>query len=160
MATWPSPRSPSVWPCTWTGPWWWPPRCRRAGWCSTTSLGGRLGRAHAVELPDGGSQFRSRDFFPALLAELAAGQERSLGGPLDSGAIPPVPEEAVVYVHTATVSDGTLAVADRELSFAPGSSGWSLAPGQERRFYELLLRGGSAAELFGGPAAGARVLLG
>src|SRR5918999_425200 len=48
---------------------------------------------------------------------------------------------------------GTLEVADRELSFAPGSSGWPLASGEERRFYELLLRGGSAAELFGGPAA-------
>jgi hypothetical protein len=153
-------------------------------------LRGRLGRAHTVQLPGGGSQFRSRDFFPALLAELAAGRDRSLGGTLDPGAIPPVPEETVVYVdgygnlktswtdppapsgtkvavtiggrsHTATVSDGTFEVADRELSFAPGSSGWPLAPGQERRrFYELLLRGGSAVELFGGPAAGARVLLG
>ena len=62
--------------------------------------------------------------------------------------------------HTATVSDGTFEVADRELSFAPGSSGWPLASGGERCFYELLLRGGSAAELFGSPAAGARVGLG
>jgi hypothetical protein len=152
-------------------------------------LGGRLARAQVVELPGSGSQFRSRDFFPALAAELAAGDERSLGRPLDPWAILPVPAETVVYVdgygnlktswsdppapsgtkvavtigdrsHTATVSDGTFEVADRELSFAPGSSGWPLPSGGERRFYELLLRGGSAAELFGGPGAGARVRLG
>ena len=152
-------------------------------------LGDRLARAHLVELPGSGSQFRSRDFFPALLAELAGGDERSLGRPLGPGAIPDVPAETVVYVdgygnlktswsslpapsgtkvavtigdrsHTATVSDGTFEVADRELSFAPGSSGWPLASGEERRFYELLLRGGNAAELFGRPAAGARVGLG
>lgn len=149
----------------------------------------RLARAQVVELPGSGSQFRSRDFFPALLAELAAGDERALRQPLGPGAIPPVPAETLVYVdgygnlktswstppapsgtkatvtigdrsHTATVSDGTFEVADRELSFAPGSSGWPLASGEDRRFYELLLRGGSAAELFGGPPAGARVRVG
>jgi len=152
-------------------------------------LRGRLGRVHVVELPGSGSQFRSRDFFPALLAELVAGDEGSLGRPLDPGAIAPVPDQVVAYVdgygnlktswssppaqsgtgvqvtigdltRTATVSDGTFEVADSELSFAPGSSGWPLASGEDRRFYELLLRGGSAAELFGHPAAGARVLLG
>ena len=152
-------------------------------------LRGRLARVHAVELPGSGSQFRSRDFFPALAAELAAGHQRSLRQPLDPQAIAPVPEETVVYVDgygnlktswssppapsgstvtvtiggrssTATVSDGTFEVASSELSFAPGSSGWPLASGEERRFYELLLRGGSAAALFGHPAAGERVLLG
>ena len=152
-------------------------------------LGDRLGRAHAVDLPGGGSQFRSRDFFPALAAQLAAGDERSLGRRLDPQAIPPVPAETVVYVdgygnlktswssppapsgtkvtvtigdrsHPASVSDGTFEVASSELAFAPGSSGWPLAAGGERRFFELLLRGGSAAGLFGNPAAGAPVLLG
>ena len=152
-------------------------------------LRGRLGRVHAVELPGSGSQFRSRDFFPALLAELVAGDERSLRRALDPEAVAPVPERAVVYVdgygnlktswstppapsgtrvevtigeatRTATVSDGTFEVASSQLAFAPGSSGWPLASGEDRRFYELLLRGGSAADLFGHPAAGARVLLG
>ena len=152
-------------------------------------LRGRLERVGAVEIGGSGSQFRSRDFFPAVLAELAAGDERSLRRPLDPDAIAPVPDETVVYVDgygnlktswssppapsgatvavtvgghtsTATVSDGTFEVADDELAFAPGSSGWPLPGGGERRFYELLLRGGSAAELFGGPAAGARVRLG
>ena len=152
-------------------------------------LGDRLARASTVEIPGSGSQFRSRDFFPAVLAELVAGEERSLRRPLDPGALAPVPEETVVYVdgygnlktswsnppaasgttvrvtvggrtETATVSDGTFEVASSELSFAPGSSGWPLASGEDRRFYELLLRGGSAADLFGHPAAGARVLLG
>ena len=149
----------------------------------------RLRRLHAVEIPGSGSQFRSRDFFPALLAELTAGDERSLRDPLDPRAIPPVPDQTVVYVdgygnlktswtappapsgttvpvtigglsRPAVVSDGTFEVASSELSFAPGSSGWPIPSGGERRFYELLLRGGSAAERFGHPPAGARVLLG
>jgi hypothetical protein len=38
------------------------------------------------------------------------------------------------------------------MSFAPGSSGWD-----GRRFYELLLRGASAAERPGFPASGTPV---
>ena len=143
-------------------------------------------RLHAVDIPGTGSQFRSRDFFPALIAELVHGEERSLRQALGPDAVPPVPERTVVYVDgygnlktswseppapggssvevtiggaacTATVSDGTFEVASDELAFAPGSSGWRLRQGGERRFYELLLRGGSAAALFGHPRAGARV---
>lgn len=57
---------------------------------------------------------------------------------------------------TAIVSDGTFAVAEGEPAFAPGSSGWI---GRRGRlcFYELLLRGGSAAERFGRPSAGSPV---
>jgi hypothetical protein len=42
------------------------------------------------------------------------------------------------------------------LAFAPGSSGW-LGRRGARRFYELLLRGGSAAARFGHPIPGADV---
>lgn len=57
----------------------------------------------------------------------------------------------------AVVSDGTFAVPEGETSFAPGSSGWRTRDGDDRRFYELFARGGSAADLFGGPTAGATV---
>jgi hypothetical protein len=45
------------------------------------------------------------------------------------------------------------------LAFAPGSSGWSDADGNEVRWMELFLRGGSAWEAFGRPDAGAHLEL-
>ncbi|WP_331272120.1 hypothetical protein [Motilibacter aurantiacus] len=138
-----------------------------------------------VEVPPSGSQFRSRDAFPALLPRLLA-RDPALGTrPLDPATVPPPPEGSVAYVDgygnlkttwssapapsgttvtvtiggrslAATVSDGTFDVPAGEMSFAPGSSGWTGRDG-EVRWYELLLRGRSAAEAFGFPAAGARV---
>lgn len=55
------------------------------------------------------------------------------------------------------VSDGTFAVAAGEQSFAPGTSGWATRDGGVIRWYDLLARGGNAAELFGFPAAGTPV---
>jgi S-adenosylmethionine hydrolase len=57
----------------------------------------------------------------------------------------------------ATVTDGTFEVAVGELAFAPGSSGWPRRGASPLRFFELFLRGGSAAERFGGPRAGTTV---
>ncbi len=140
---------------------------------------------HAVDVPDAGSQFRSRDLFPGVVAELARGDQSCLGAEVDNTLIPPAPENAVAYVDgygnlkttwsdapaeigdrvqvsvggavaVATVSDGTFAVHQGEMSFAPGSSGWDVGDGPQV-FYELLLRGGSAAERLGHPPGGARV---
>lgn len=139
-----------------------------------------------VAVSASGSQFRSRDLFPAAVAELAGGDRRSLGELVPPELIPPPPERAVAYVDgygnmkttwphppvevgnrvevsvgactaTATVSDGTFAVPHGEMSFAPGSSGWERPRRRQRQFYELLLRGGSAWERLGRPDAGAIV---
>ena len=141
---------------------------------------------YEVVVPESSSQFRSRDVFPALVAKLARGNREVLGDPVPRRLVPDVPERTVVYVDGygnlktswtgppaevgarvrvrvaaaegwAVVSDGTFAVPEGETSFAPGSSGWRTADGEERRFYELFARGGSAAELFEHPAAGAAV---
>jgi hypothetical protein len=141
---------------------------------------------HEVDVPQTSSQFRSRDAFPALLPRLVAGDASVLGERLDPAALPPVPERAVAYVDgygnlkttwlkppadpgtrvrvrigevelDATVGGGTFAVPAGELSFAPGSSGWTTRTGDELRWCELLARGGSAAELFGGPEPGTAV---
>jgi S-adenosylmethionine hydrolase len=138
-----------------------------------------------VHVGDAGSQFRSRDLFPEVVAAIAHGDESRLGTELDPDLIPPAPERAVAYVDGygnlkttwveapaasgtevevtigdtttgAVVSDGTFEVGEGDLSFAPGSSGWS-TPSGDLRFFELLLRGGSAAERFGHPGAGASV---
>jgi S-adenosylmethionine hydrolase len=139
---------------------------------------------HEVQVPPSGSQFRSRDVFPPLVARLAAGDDAVLGESLATDGIPPVPERTVVYIDGygnlktswtappapngtrvrvtvggapafATVSDGTFEVPEGELAFAPGSSGWPDPDGQQQRFYELFLRGASAAERLGGSRAGA-----
>jgi len=60
---------------------------------------------------------------------------------------------------TAIVSDGSFSVAEGELALAPGSSGWPLPGGGERRFLELFLRGGSAATRLGHPAPGTPVVV-
>lgn len=141
---------------------------------------------HEVAVPATSSQFRSRDAFPALLPRLLAGDASVLGRRLDPALLPPVPDRAVAYVdgygnlkttwrqppaepgtrvrvrvgaveRDATVGGGTFAVPAGELSFAPGSSGWTTRTGQELRWCELLARGGSAAALFGGPVPGTAV---
>ncbi|MFI5496276.1 S-adenosyl-l-methionine hydroxide adenosyltransferase family protein [Actinoplanes sp. NPDC051859] len=132
----------------------------------------------AVNVPDAGSQFRSRDVFPAAVAGLARGDDDLLG---EAVTVAPAPERAVAYTDgygnlkttwydapaevgatvrvrigqaevEAVVSDGVFTVPAGTLSFAPGSSGWA-----GRSCYELFARGGNAAELFGNPASGTRV---
>lgn len=59
--------------------------------------------------------------------------------------------------QTATVSDGSFAVEQGQLAFAPGSSGWEGGEGGVIRWMELFLRGGNAWEAFGRPAVGERI---
>jgi hypothetical protein len=59
--------------------------------------------------------------------------------------------------HEARVSEGVFAVPYGQLAFAPGSSGWPLAEGNEIRWMELFLRGGNAWELYKRPPVGAAV---
>lgn len=136
-----------------------------------------------LDVPSSGSQFRSRDFLPAAVGRLVAGHRDALRGPVPSGHVPPLPENAVAYVDgygnvkttidsppadsgarvlvrvgemsaTAIFTDGTFAVAEGELALAAGSSGWTSRQGTGRRFFELFLRGGSAAQRFADPAPG------
>jgi len=141
---------------------------------------------HEVVIPETGSQFRSRDAFPPLIARLAADDEDVLGDVVSPGSVPGPPERVVLYTDgygnlktswteppaevgtrvtvragaataAATVSDGTFGVPAGELAFAPGSSGWRSRSGADVVFYELLLRGGNAARVLDCPAAGTSV---
>ena len=134
----------------------------------------------AVDVPAEGSQFRSRDVFPAAVAALVRDQGKIVG---DVVAVPPPPRRCVLYVdgygnmktswydppasvgtrvqvrigdvrREAVVSDGVFAVAPGTMSFAPGSSGWSRGSSEKRTCYELFDRGGNAHELFGAPPSG------
>ncbi|MBD1837547.1 SAM-dependent chlorinase/fluorinase [Coleofasciculus sp. FACHB-64] len=57
----------------------------------------------------------------------------------------------------ATMSDGSFAVEPGQLAFAPGSSGWKNAQGEETRWIELFLRGGNAWESFKRPSVGTQI---
>lgn len=58
----------------------------------------------------------------------------------------------------AIYADGSFAVPDGYLAFAPGSSGWPSADGQQQlQWMELFLRGGSAWDKFNRPRIGTSV---
>ena len=149
-------------------------------------LGDQASVMSEVLFSGAGSQFRSRDFFPELLACILADDRSVVGEPLARTAVPAIPDERIVYVDgygnlktswysapvpsghmveitiggstvEATVTDGTFEVAIGQVAFAPGSSGWTSRSGANRWFYEVFLRGGSAADRFGRPRAGAHV---
>lgn len=155
-----------------------------AGYSLSFVIGEAL-EAHLLDIPAGGSQFRSRDLLPEAIGRLVAGDDDVRGAPLAAADVPSVPEGVVAYIDgygnlkttitappaasgtrvvvriagvtaTAVVSDGTFAVSEGELSLAPGSSGWSGRSG-EFVVHELFLRGGSAARRFGGPPTGSPI---
>ena len=78
-------------------------------------------------------------------------------GALDVPSGTAVPVRIGTRELSAAVSDGSFEVEEGQLALAPGSSGWTAAGGEETRWMELFLRGGSAWEAFGHPAIGARV---
>ncbi|CAA9514995.1 MAG: hypothetical protein AVDCRST_MAG69-2714 [uncultured Solirubrobacteraceae bacterium] len=141
-----------------------------------------------LDVATAGSQFRSRDFLPAAVGRLAAGDRDVIGDPVPVGLVPDVPVDVVAYTDgygnlktthtsapaasgervlvrvghattTAIASDGTFAVPEGELAFAPGSSGWRLRDGRRRTLFELFLRGGSAAGRLGHPVPGTPVVI-
>ena len=149
-----------------------------ASGASMSFLAGEDVPMYAVNVPDAGSQFRSRDLFPAAVAGLVRGDEGLLGEQITVAA---PPERVVVYTDgygnlktswheppagigatvrvriggaeaEAMVTDGVFSVPAGMVSFAPGSSGW-----HGKDFYELLARGGNIAERFGFPPSGTPV---
>jgi len=141
-----------------------------------------------LDIPAAGSQFRSRDILPATVGRLVAGDREAVGEPIPPELVPAVPANVVAYTDgygnlkttleerpaangervlvraghastTAIVSHGSFSVAEGELALAPGSSGWPLRDGGERRFLELFLRGGSAAARLDHPVPGTPVIV-
>lgn len=138
---------------------------------------------YKVKCASDGSQFRSRDVFPACVAALAAHGDK----PLSSWAllgervdeVPDVPENVIcsidgygnlktnikisddikaltigVVTFPVVLGEGIFSVEDGKLILAPGSSGW-----ENEVFTEICLRGGSAGALFNHPKVGQHVIL-
>lgn len=138
-------------------------------------------------VPAEGSQFRSRDVFPQAAAAIALGQPDALAEVITPSDIPDIPKNCIAYVdgygnlkttipydgkiskdkrlqvtinhiqEDAIATDGSFAVEAGLLAFAPGSSGWTSDRGEEIRWMELFLRGGSAWESFIRPAIGTKI---
>lgn len=135
---------------------------------------------------DHGSQFRSRDYFPQKVRAVIKEDFSFLLHQLDAATtIPDPPKEAIGYIdsfgnmkttfrtgnpmpdnfvpgsrlkvriggtiRTATVATGSFNVMEGDLAFAPGSSG------QDRKYWELFQRGGSAWREFGNPPTGSTI---
>jgi len=134
-----------------------------------------------IDVPASGSQFRSRDYFPEKVIEIAHGDHTSVADARPRGRVPDRPERTVCHVDgygniktslrasefdpgpgrieieigssAATVATGetVFGVDEGELVLAPGSTGGADS------YLELFRRGGSAAAEFGGPRPGDRV---
>lgn len=142
--------------------------------------------SYVVEVENAGSQFRSRDFYPKVLADVAH-DDYSRMKPIEP-YIPDVPENVVGIVDgygniKTTVSPDSIAahkgkflsleinghkhfvkagnsifdVPDGHLCMAKGSSGWTYPDGKRFSSTEVVLRSGNAFLLFGKPHGGCTV---
>ena len=132
----------------------------------------------AIDTPAVGSQFRSRDFFPTRVAELATGDRHSLGEGLPVDTIPDPPESTVCHVDgygnvKTSIRASAVDLAEREVpvalngvertvvvareAFEADEGTVMLVPGSaggEDPYLELISRGGSAAAAFDEPGPG------
>lgn len=131
-----------------------------------------------------GSQFRSRDIFPAAFATIAKGDYSILGEDVRD-CVPDFPHDVVCYTdgygnlkismdpaklgavkgkhlimdingrqQVARAAEGIFGVADGEYCISAGSSGWTYPNGKVVKFTEVVKRGGNAAKTFGKPPGG------
>jgi hypothetical protein len=140
-----------------------------------------------VSVETEGCQFRSRDFYPRILGQVARGDESSLTA--KTPQIAEVPDSVIGFVdgygnlkctidpdlledkkgkfvtlsidgvkHFARIGGSIFDVPDGYLCMARGSSGWTLPDGSKRRFAEIVRRSGSAWKDFEKPRGGAKVV--
>lgn len=140
-----------------------------------------------IKCDKAGSQFRSRDIFPAAFAKIVKGDYSILGEDV-RGAVPDFPENVVCYtdgygnlkcsidpskveavkgrhlildingrLQVARAAEGIFGVADGEYCVSVGSSGWTYPSGKTVKFTEVVKRGGNAAKTFGKPPGGLSV---
>lgn len=136
-----------------------------------------------IDVPASGSQFRSRDYFPEKVIEIAQGDHSSVADTKSYTDVPDRPEQTVCHVDgygniktsirtsefdldreqvdveiessvaTVTIAKTAFGVEEGELVLAPGSTGG------EDSYLELFRRGDSAASQFGQPEPGDQIRL-
>lgn len=139
-----------------------------------------------VSVENAGSQFRSRDYYPKILGEIAHDNYKNITK--KKPVIADMPENVVGFVdgygnlkctidpaklkkhlgkfmeveincrkHFVKAGSSIFDVPDGYLCMAPGSSGWTLPDGTKRAFTEIVRRSGSAFRDFNKPKGGATV---
>tara|TARA_R110002124_G_scaffold287216_1_gene471443 strand:+ start:136931 stop:137749 length:819 start_codon:yes stop_codon:yes gene_type:complete len=134
-----------------------------------------------------GSQFRSRDVFPAAFGKIVNGDYSELGEDV-MDHVPDAPTDTLCYTdgygnmkcaldiddimtrkgqdiiveangqqQIVRVADGIFGVEDGQFCLSVGSSGWTSASGETVKFAEIVKRGGSAASVFDLPNGGAPI---
>lgn len=154
---------------------------------SLSFLKGRILEYCSLQVSAAGSQFRSRDLFPEVVADFARNRRHHLGAPLAEESIPPAPTSAIAYIDSfenlkTTLRQGSPEVERLESgqtveitingltkpaqvasgSFEVPDGSLALAPGSsghERPFWEVFRRGGSARSEFANPAVGSPIEL-
>jgi len=140
----------------------------------------------STNVEDSGSQFRSRDFFPALVAKTANSDYSFINHKLDPfETVPDPPSYVIGYIDSfgnikTTIRTGDERISElkpgdrvkirigsyiRTASVATGSfnimeGDLALAPGSSghaQRYWEIFQRGGSAANEFGHPSNGSSI---
>ena len=139
---------------------------------------GDIREFRAIDVPTSGSQFRSRDFFPKRVGELARGGRDALGEARSVEDVPEPPDSVVCHVdgygnvktsirasafeptgeqvtvdlngrsRAVTVKENVFEVSEGTIAIAPGSAGG------DDPYVELFFRGDSAADAFGKPSPG------
>lgn len=134
-----------------------------------------------IDVPTKGSQFRSRDYFPEKVIEIAQEDYTSVRGAKPDSLIPDRPEQTVCHVDgygniktsirtsefdldrdqidieigsavvTVAVEETVFSVEEGDLVLAPGSTGGTDS------YLELFCRGGSASEQFENPGPGDQI---
>jgi hypothetical protein len=157
-----------------------------AGW-SWSFVVGELRDLFYLDVPGRGSGRPVRDLIPLAVRHAVARHSHAVAAAMPRDHVPALPSCAIAWIDragnlettlarlpaaagervhveigdaraTAIVAEDRLAVPEGELALGPGALGWP-ARGGDRRLLGLGVRGGSAAERFGNPAAGAPVVL-
>jgi len=146
-----------------------------AGYC-LSFIKDKIKSLHLVNVPNVGSQFRSRDFYPDAVMLSAKGDMRLIGDEIDVASVPDAPKNIIGFVDgygnlktTLRHSESTLGVGTKvnitvhgvtkagvvaDETYKAGDGDISFAPGStggNDRFMEIWVRGGSAWEVFGKP---------
>lgn len=149
---------------------------------SLSLLRDEIAALHRVRVPHQGSQFRSRDYFPPIVAAVLHNRhDEVLSDPLDPSGLPDFPESVVMWTDgfgniktsirrsaaTTRRREGekvhiiigtrraTALITGGSFSVDEGELAWSIgSSGHDDPFMEIFLRGGSAADLFDNPSAG------
>jgi hypothetical protein len=158
-----------------------------AGWAWSFVAGEVWGPCY-LEVPARTGSHRSPQLLAAAVVRVATRQPHALCESVPQDHIPSLPDAAVAFADcdgnlattlpqapaavgervrvrigevsaTALVDDGSAAVGDGELALRAGAPGWPQRDGGRRRFVELFVPGGSAAQRFGAPPGGAPITL-